>query len=304
MNPIAIITSCDENFAPLAKGLILSLKACGFPTVNHQLCFLDIGCSNATLEWMQYHGVYVKKFDASEHLPFDTTRLPAKIAAMACRPFLRDIFPGFRLYLWLDADTWIQQGSSLELYQQHAAANPDTAAVTPLIDHAYWHHYDLRRFLQYLTPLYESIYGEIGRELSYRTVLSAGVFAMHHDATIWELWANELPRVYSRDYTHAREALHLAEQTALNHVLYATGKFVLLDSTNNYHLCAGPIRKDRDGTICNGRPPYRPLGIVHLCNFSRFAQSYLKEHVLFDNGKYLTAAEHNSLLSQQNPMAK
>ena len=303
MHQIAIITSCDENFAPLAKGLILSLEACGFPTANHQLCFLDIGCSNATLEWMHYRGVHVKQFDAAQHLPFDTTRLPAKIAVMACRPFLRNIFPGFRLYLWLDADTWIQKGSSLELYQQHAAANPDTIAITPLIDHAYWHHYDMRRFLRYLTPLYEAIYGEIGRELSYRAVLASGVFAMHHDATIWDLWANELPSLYSRDYRNAPEALHLAEQTALNHVLYSTGKSVLLDSTNNYHLCAGPVQKQRDGTICTGRPPHRPVGIVHLCNFSQFAKGYFDRHLLFNEGNYLTADEYASMLQKHSHLS-
>lgn len=295
MPQLAIITSCDENFAPLAKGLILSLRGIGFPTASHQLCLLDIGCSNTTLDWMHDQGVNIERFDAKKHLPFDATNLPSYTAAMSSRPFLRGIFPGFRLYLWIDADTWVQQLSSIELYQHIAATEPDKIAITPLIDHAYWHHYDVQRFLQYLTPLYETIYGEIGRDLSFKAVLSAGVFAMHHDAAIWDLWGNELPKVYSRDYRQKPEALHLAEQTALNHVLYTTGQSTFLDSTHNYHLCAGPARRGPDGCIVKGCPPHHPLGIVHLCNFTKLAKTYIERQFLFAGGGYLTPDEKEKL---------
>lgn len=297
MDELAIVTSCDERYAPLAKGLILSLRAHGFPLEHQQLCLLDIGCAKQTLGWMNEHGVHVVRFDASRHIPFPTQHLPTHVAAMAFRPFMRDVFPGFRVYLWIDSDTWVQQADSIHLYHQLAASGLYPIVISPLIDVNYRLQFDARQFRAHLEPIYQAIYGQQGLEMTWRPILGAGVFAMHRHSRIWQAWGAELPFVYQRDYRSVPDGLHLAEQTALNRVVYQNGEAAFLEATHNYHLCAGSALW-LDGELCakspawiDGRIACRKIGIAHLCSMGTYAKKYVEARAFFDRGVYLSEAE-------------
>lgn len=303
MNELAIVTSCDERYAPLAKGLILSLLANEFPQPGQQLCLLDIGCSPTTRQWMADRGVHVERFDAESHLPFRTGHLPNHIAAMAFRPFMRGVFPGFQVYLWLDSDTWVQHPASVHLYHELAKSNPHRIAISPLIDVHYSWQYNAKKFRSDLERIYGAIYGAAGKELAWRPILGAGVFAMHRDSRVWQAWATQLPVVYRQDYSQVSDGLHLAEQTALNRVIYTLGGPSLVEAIHNYHLCAGPTAWF-DGQLCSkavmwvdGQLTHRPIGIVHLCSLSTYAHKYVQARAFYDRGRYLTDSELNSIES-------
>ncbi len=293
MADLAIVTSCDERYAPLAKGLILSLRANGFPQEGQQLCLLDIGCSNATLDWMAAQNVVVVHLKASDHIPFSIAHLPAYVAAMAFRPFIREVFADFNVYLWIDADTWVQQASSIHLYHQLASSKDHEIVISPLIDVGYKLHYNGRVFKQDLDRIYRAIYGDLGSELAWQAILGAGVFAMRHDSKIWGAWAAELPVVYKNDYRGTPDALHLAEQTALNRVIYTLGGAAYLDATHNYHMCAGST-KFLDGRLVT-HYSNRTIGIAHLCGLSSYAEIYVRAMAFYDRGRYLTEDELNAI---------
>ncbi len=301
MSNTAIVTSCDERYAPLAKGLILSLRSHGFPVEGQEICLLDIGCSQETVNWMQQQGVRVTRFVGAEHIPFPTEHLPKHIAAMAFRPFMRSVFPGYEIYMWIDSDTWVQQAASVHLYHALAAEDPNCIVISPLIDLTYRLHYEADAFTEQLKRVYESIYGEAGSNLSRRPPLGAGVFAMHRNSPVWEKWANQLPIVYRRNYESVPEGLHLAEQTALNRVLYSVCKPRLVESIHNFHMCAGPSGWF-DGQLCSmtatwidGRVARKPIGIAHLCGMGSYAEKYVEARAFFDRGNYLTQQELQSI---------
>lgn len=307
MSKLAIVTSCDETYAPLAKGLILSLRAHGFPEAGQRLCLLDIGCSRETLAWMEEQGVETVPLQVKEHIPFRTEHLPRHIAAMAFRPFMKAVFPGSEVYLWIDSDTWVQLGTSIQLYYQLAASNPDCIVISPLIDINYRWLFRAENFHRDMQRIYTAIYGDAGVQLSRRPVLGAGVFAMHQSSPIWRHWGNQLPIVYRRDYTQVPDGLHLAEQTALNRVLYSVGQPWLVEAIHNYHLCAGPAAWVSDqlctptAAVQDGQLVQRPIGIVHLCGLRSYAEKYVQARTFFDRGSYLSDIELNAIAGLKKP---
>ena len=165
--------------------------------------------------------------------------------------------------------------------------------ISPLIDVGYKLHYNGKVFRQEIDRIYRAIYGELGSELAWQAILGAGVFAMRHDSKIWQAWAAELPIVYNRDYSLTPDALHLAEQTALNRVIYTSGGAAYLDATHNYHMCAGSTHFI-DGHLVT-RDSNRTIGIAHLCGLNTYAEIYVKAMAFYDRGRYLTAEDVNAI---------
>jgi hypothetical protein len=115
----AIVFSCDENYIALAKGLVLSLRALGYPRQGFELVLIDIGCSQKSLEWMESNEVIIR--------PLETDLIPKTILsviepyqrALVMRPWLPEILVGYDLYIWFDADTWLQSDDVIRVFSDH-----------------------------------------------------------------------------------------------------------------------------------------------------------------------------------------
>jgi hypothetical protein len=59
------------------------------------------------------------------------------LRAITARPFLPKYFPGHETYLWMDADTWLQEWYPIDWYV--AAAADGRLAIAPQVDRAYRH---------------------------------------------------------------------------------------------------------------------------------------------------------------------
>src|SRR5688572_24964266 len=299
----AIVFSSDEAFIPLAKGLVLSLLAAGYPNDAVDLCFIDIGCAKATLEWMRARGVITFGFDEAK-LNAGTPSLQANyMKAQVCRPYIPQAIPGYSAYLWIDSDAWVQRRDSIELAFSIALSEPGKAAIAPFLDCSYSFNYASEEeenysvFLKYFHNWYKVSYGNaVAERWRGRALFSSGFFAMQAKCPIWSLWTAEVATVYSRDYTGYPFELHLAEQTALNHVLYSTGGFVPLEAIHNYNCHVGAVERDgATGDVVISHPPRRPLGIVHLSYSSKMMPAYRERGLLWEQGAYLSRAEEAAI---------
>ena len=171
------------------------------------------------------------------------------------------------------------------------AEKRNNIVISPLIDVTYKLHFNAKQFKESLEQIYGCVYGEAGLEMTWQPILGAGVFAMRHESNIWNAWGAELPIVYSQVLSH--DALHLAEQTALNKVVYDAGRAAFLDATHNYCLCAGSSYWENDQLVT--RESNRLIGIAHLCGLSTYAELYVKARAFYDRGRYLTEEELNSI---------
>jgi hypothetical protein len=291
----ALVFSTDENFAALAKGLVLSLGSASGDG-EFALHMVDIGCSAATLDWMRAHGVIIGTFDRGKFIRRPKASLRPYQEAMLCRPFLRELFPGFDTYVWCDSDIWVQDIQSIRLYRDIANSHKDLVPVSPLIDVSYSYLYaDFTEFVRYAQIWYRACYGEtVASTYASRSVLSAGLFAMHASNPVWSMWATELDAVFQRMFA-SHDLSHLAEQTALNYLLYARKCFVPLDAIHNYNCHVGKLIRTDKGEVVIGDPPFRKVGVVHLTYSSKMMEHYISQSLLYDSGNYLSSEEIDQL---------
>jgi hypothetical protein len=99
---------------------------------------LDLGLTQAERNWLAEHAAQIVRPAGDVDFP-NRERTPETLKAQVARPFLPRHFPGHEMYFWLDADAWLQEWRTVELYC--AAAGRDRLAIVPEIDRAYKRHY-------------------------------------------------------------------------------------------------------------------------------------------------------------------
>ncbi len=292
----AVIFSADETFAPLAKGLVLSITS-QMEAGEFDLKLVDIGCSAETLAWMRKHGVEVKKFDRRHFSRLSKAGSKSYQDAQFCRPFLPSLFPDYDIYIWCDSDIWIQDVASIRLYRKLADEHRDKVVISPLVDTSYRHNYvDFSEFSRYANTWFSECYGPtMASTYSNRAVFSSGIFSMHRECKIWKLWEKEIEHVSRRTFS-SQQIAHVGEQTALNLLLYAHDGFISLPAEYNYNCHLGTLVRNGSDRVVIDMPPFREIGVVHLTYSSKMMCSYIENNILYDSGNYLIEDEKARLL--------
>jgi len=256
-----IVTGADSAYFRFALGCVESIRraeAAGAAPVVEQVCLIDFGLTDAeSAELSRYCDVLRRpappfRFGRSDH---PESRLMANFA----RAFLPQYFPGFDLYYWLDADTWVQHGSALS--DLGRAALHTGLALVPSLDRSYRSLYDTESVhYRWMQPVMEEAYGaDVARRMEYRPVLNSGVFAATRDSPVWDRFAARLQAIHDR-------ARSVFDQPALNVAVYQDGvPFYPLDSRSNWLCCHSIPRLDTErGVLTEPLLPHRDIGIVHL----------------------------------------
>ena len=113
------ITGGDAAYFDLMRDCIGSLRATPEGRAL-ALGVLDCGLTEEQRAWCRAQGatLVVPQWD------FDfpgRDKLKDGYKALTARPFLPRYFPGFDLYLWIDADCWVQQGDAIALFLRRGA---------------------------------------------------------------------------------------------------------------------------------------------------------------------------------------
>lgn len=249
-----IVTAADEGFAGLLRGLLGSLAQVGW---RGDIAVLDLGLAPASRDAV---GAQVRhRITPGWDLPVaaDLQARQPQLRALTARPFLRDLIPGYRRYLWIDADAWVQQGWVLDWYLD--ASEGGRLAVTPQVDAAYLHR---RELLEWRLQRLRTGFGtEAAQRGLWETYVNAGVYCLEAGAPHWSRWARHFRRGLE-----ASAGQLCCDQSALNHMLW-TERLPLqpLPARCNW-LChlALPGRDAASGLLVEPLRPHAPLGIVHL----------------------------------------
>jgi lipopolysaccharide biosynthesis glycosyltransferase len=113
MNSTIIVTAADSKFFELVQGTILSIRE---KPQGHSvdIGFLDVGCTPEQLQWIGQYVDHIVEPGWNYDIP-DIDRQPKYLKALVSRPFLPEYFPGYEVYIWIDADAWVQDWSAIEL---------------------------------------------------------------------------------------------------------------------------------------------------------------------------------------------
>lgn len=295
---VAVCFACNEAYIPLCKGLVPSILEGARMFPKHwdlSLHFVDIGCSEPSLDFLRSRSVTVHSFSRARFMPGVTAALaPAYADAQLCRPFLPEIIPDHDVYVWIDCDIWIQGHDAIPITAGAAGAFPGKIVICPEYHYGYLGQRNPRYAVMAARHWYAALYGEdVAEELCFHPLFNSGFFALQRESALWNQWADELRRLYATDADAA--VLHFAEQIGLNRLLHHEKSYVPLDPLFNYACGGSAVFRNPLGKVVVGCPPFTPVKCVHLLDFPRYGAMYLEKGLLYQKGEYLDESERAAL---------
>src|SRR5580700_2005955 len=114
MTPFAIVTAADTKFFDLLQGLVASIR--DKPEGRTvPIYVLDAGLTVSEKAWLGARAASA----VAVAWPYDFD-VPGSQRVLARRCQIPSLVPGHDLYMWLDADTWVQDWAAVDLYRRTA----------------------------------------------------------------------------------------------------------------------------------------------------------------------------------------
>jgi hypothetical protein len=249
-----VVTAADEAYEDLLFDLVASLQP-HLESLNLAMGCLDIGLSDRARQKLASLPVTLAK----PSWPFRPQPLfdaDPKYLCRAARPFLPDLFPGFKTYVWMDADTWLQDPACIK-WLVAASGYADLAGI-PTVHRSYvFREHDMT----WLIRRYEMAFGRtIAMKLMQQSYLNSGVFASSARSPLWKKFASRFQAALDR-----WQGDFLSDQAVLNAVSQLDGITTeKLPAQANWicHL-ARPVWDPRRRMFCAPGMPFEPLMILH-----------------------------------------
>lgn len=257
-----VVTGCDANHYGLAAELLASLQA--DVGRRHAIGFVQVGEGTPP--------PIVATVDATVKLVPDAVIGPGegfRLAHEGVKSRLPEFFPGYDLYIWLDADTWVQQPVGLA----------DIAAAAQLADVSVHSQGDPNYFTclapdDYTLNVYQTMFGAADRQRFGRfPMVNAGVFGARAGSPLWGAWKATLADVRTR--LAGSERRFFSDQIPLHRLIYSGAVTIHpLRAVNNWLVLHSLPRVDwTAGRLTAPSYPYEPINIVHLVGRSK-TQTY------------------------------
>lgn len=191
---------------------------------------------------------------------------PPYAHAMTCRPYLREIFPGYDVYVYIDADIRIADSSAFDFYLA-AGDSPEGVCICREDDPTYAFvenpqtaalYHELRR--QRMTQVFGADAAAITQN---QLAFNAGMFAMHRDCPLWSHYRTNLEQAMQFPFDHMLEqdALMLA-------ILQHRPRDLRVGPATMNWLCSisQPVFDQRLQRWVRPQPPHEPIAVLHLTN--------------------------------------
>jgi hypothetical protein len=256
-----IVTASNDHFSPPLQGLLSSLRQWPEPPFA-DIAVLDLGLTPDRRAWIEQ--VTRRIAQPGWDFPVDDALRghQPEARAVTARPFLPRYFPGYDIYLWMDADTWVQERFALD--QCIAAAAEGALAAVPERHACYRHPSYVEQWrMDRMTRYFSETAAAMGR---WDDFVNSGVFALRGDAPHWALWAKWL----GIGLENARYS-RFSDQTALNHAVWTEGLPVAhLPARCNWLCHLALPRYDHSRQIfCEPDREAHAIGVLHLAGPSK-----------------------------------
>ena len=185
-----IISSSDNKYFFLIKELYLSLKNNGILD-EYDFAILDTGLDLKQKNYFKDHNVLVKSAEWNVEVPKYKILGRENLKTQVARAFLPDYFNNYKLYIWLDADMWLNDIESFYLYERGALN--DKLTIVPQSDRAYVKNANVEWLFGFpkkiktinYKNISKSISKSLGRKYAFHSTLNAGAFAINDNVNIW-----------------------------------------------------------------------------------------------------------------------
>jgi hypothetical protein len=179
---------------------------------------------------------------------------------------LPNYFPGFKKYLWIDADAWVNTWETIDLYFK--ACENKKLAISTSADRSYGRVLRAEWFFGSLAKIKSQNYKhakssgfseKIAREVALKPHLNIGVFALEAEAPHWEMWQINLKKALNSGRIWG------SEQIAMNITIYHNNYDVeILPAYCNWILIDGIKYDKKTKKLVEPYLPNHEIGIVHF----------------------------------------
>jgi hypothetical protein len=253
-NDVVIVTAADSHFFPLLRDMLRSLAE-HTKLADCTVAVIDLGLTEDELQWTREHVDLVTV--PSPYLPVPEYARTGHFLGYLVRPFLREHFPGFRTYVWIDADVWLQSWSGIETLLDGARDHGMAIA------HEREKAYTFQAWLFLWTAKHFILGFGLWRGpwLLSKPHLNAGVFAIRSDAPHWVVWQKCYQAAIDRT---GKVTPH--DQFALNQAIYQYRLPTKVVAPLNNWICGRGVPQwdPVSSSYCEPLPPFRKIATMHL----------------------------------------
>jgi hypothetical protein len=223
---------------------------------DRSVTVLDLGLNEHNKLWLDQRGIRVTPADKGL-VPIATTN--PGVLCVAQRPYLPDLIPNYDLYLWMDADLWVQRPEVIDLYVN--SARQGAIAVTPELHITYPGNYIGMKRIRSDYAAYTKMFNtQVAERITGAPTLNGGMIALRADSNLWRQWRKTFYDAY------IKTGSFYSEQYALNHTVYLCGsRASFLPAWCNW-IChkSLPYFDPKCEKLCEPSPVYTQLGVIHL----------------------------------------
>jgi hypothetical protein len=212
---------------------------------------------------------------------------------------LPEYFPGFKKYLWIDADAWVNDWAALELYFK--GSDNQTLSISSSADRAYgrvlradWIFRNIAfiRSQNYKHAKSSGFSNQISREVALMPHLNIGVFCLENNSPHWLVWQKNLRHALKKGRIFG------SEQVAMNISIYHDNmKVEILPAYCNWYALDKLKYDQINKTFVENYLPNHKIGIIHLAGKHndkyRLSSSTFIEVLTLDNKIVKTSIRFN-----------
>ena len=193
-----IVSLADSNYFELLNELIDSIKKFE-QSKNVSICILDAGLTEDQKNKLS------EKIDEIKIAEWDIEVSGYKVSgkewlkSQVSRAFLPKYFPGYKKYLWIDCDAWVNDWQSVELYFK--ACENGKLGITQTMGPGYkivskvkwiFGRLALIKSQNFKHAINSKIGIDKARKLAFAPHINIGVFSLEHDSSCWKSWQDNL----------------------------------------------------------------------------------------------------------------
>jgi len=193
-----IVSLADSNYFELLNELINSIKKFE-QSKNVSICILDAGLTEDQKNKLSEKIDEIKIAEWDIEVPSYKVSGKEWLKSQVSRAFLPKYFPGYKKYLWIDCDAWVNDWQTVELYFK--ACENGKLGITQTIGPGYKIMSKVKWIFGKLALIKSqnfkhAIGSKIGidkaRKLAFVPHINIGVFALEHDSSSWKIWQDNL----------------------------------------------------------------------------------------------------------------
>lgn len=267
MKKNVIVTGSDKKYYPFLKNLVNSLINSNSLDIC-DLCILDVEDNSQYLEELDSKITKKKKANFNLNILFKDRQDWFKL--LTERPFMKDYFPGYDKYIWMDADTEVLSNDGIKNIID--ACEDKDLAIAPEINESYVFKnskFGIKKIFKSYYKIsgwsfknYRKYFSDrIGEDLFFKPLFNNGIFCLKSTSKIWDLWKTE----YQGALNKAKTSYGIkTDQLSLNKIIYENfEKISILDSTNNWLVSRSEKIKRINNDFFTPSFPNRKINILH-----------------------------------------